>query len=103
MNPMSETTHQRLPAEVGNLSGRAIAVSREIHQDPELAFREHHAASLLTAWLENEGFSVERSFGPDRSLRVLACARVCPVSRLYLRQRNSTEVHGKEKVYGSIP
>ncbi len=39
MNPMSETTHQRLPAEVGNLSGRAIAVSREIHQDPELAFR----------------------------------------------------------------
>jgi hypothetical protein len=25
------------------------------------------------------------------------------VSRRYLRQRNTTGVHGKEKVYGSIP
>jgi len=57
---MSETIHQRLPAEVGKLSSKARAVSREIHQDPELAFREYHAASLLTAWLEDEGFAVER-------------------------------------------
>ena len=54
---MNETIHQQLPAEVGKLSGKAIAVSREIHQHPELAFREYHAASLLTAWLQNEGFT----------------------------------------------
>lgn len=60
MSTLNETVRQRLSAEVGRLSGRAIAVSREIHQNPELAFREHHAASLLTAWLEDEGFTVER-------------------------------------------
>jgi amidohydrolase len=57
---VSETINQRLSAEVGKLSSKAIAVSREIHQNPELAFREQHAASLLTAWLGDEGFAVER-------------------------------------------
>jgi amidohydrolase len=60
VNAVSETARQRLSAEIADLSNRAIAVSREIHQDPELAFREHHAASLLTGWLEDEDFAVER-------------------------------------------
>ena len=60
MNPVSDTINQRLSAEIGKLSSQAIAVSREIHQHPELAFREQHAASLLTAWLRDEGFAVER-------------------------------------------
>jgi len=60
VSPVSETIGQRLSAEVGRLSSKAIAVSRDIHQHPELAFREQHAASLLTAWLRDEGFAVER-------------------------------------------
>ncbi len=36
-------------------------------------------------------------------LRVLACARVVPGQTPYLRQRNHAVIHGKEKVYGSIP
>ena len=60
MSPVNQTTHQQLTAEVGQLRGKAIAVSREIHRDPELAFSEHHAAALLTGWLEDEGFAVER-------------------------------------------
>lgn len=60
MNPASKTTRERLSAEVARLSSRAIAVSREIHRHPELAFREHHAAGLLTGWLEDEGFVVEQ-------------------------------------------
>jgi amidohydrolase len=60
VNPVSDIISQRLSAEVGRLSGKAITVSREIHQNPELAFREQHAARLLTAWLGEEGFAVER-------------------------------------------
>lgn len=57
---MNDRIRERLQAEVGTLSSKAIAVSREIHEHPELAFREYHAAGLLTAWLEDEGFAVER-------------------------------------------
>jgi hypothetical protein len=33
----------------------------------------------------------------------LVCARVLAGQAFYLRQRNLAVVHGKEKVYGSIP
>ena len=41
--------------------------------------------------------------GPVWGLRVLVGARVLPGQALYLRQRNHAVIHGKEKVYGSIP
>jgi len=41
--------------------------------------------------------------GPIQGLRALACARVLPGQAAYLRLHNSRVIHGKEKVYGSIP
>jgi len=38
-----------------------IAISHEIHANPELAFHEHKAASLLTARLEKDGLAVQRN------------------------------------------
>jgi len=37
-----------------------IELSLFLHRNPELAFAEHKAAALLTAYLENNGFKVER-------------------------------------------
>jgi hypothetical protein len=47
--------------------------------------------------------SKSRSRGPVWGLRVLVCARVLPGHPLYQGQRNRSVIHGKEKVYGSIP
>jgi hypothetical protein len=44
-----------------------------------------------------------RSRGPVWGLRELAGARVLPGHALYQGQRNRAVIHGKEKVYGSIP
>jgi hypothetical protein len=41
--------------------------------------------------------------GPVWGSRVLVCARVLPGQPLYQRHRNRDVMHGKEKVYGSIP
>ena len=40
---------------------------------------------------------------PDWGLRALVCARVLAVQEPYMRLRNLPVIHGKEKVYGSIP
>jgi amidohydrolase len=37
--------------------------SLDIHAHPELAFEEHYASERLTAWLEREGFALERGVG----------------------------------------
>ena len=37
------------------------ALSLDIHAHPELNFQEHHAHDLVTAFLEERGFTVERS------------------------------------------
>ncbi|MFT4123161.1 MAG: M20 family metallopeptidase [Microbacteriaceae bacterium] len=39
---------------------RAVRTSLELHARPELALREHYACELLTTWLQDEGFAVER-------------------------------------------
>jgi hypothetical protein len=44
-----------------------------------------------------------RSRGHAWGLRALVRARVLPGQTPYLRQRNHAVIHGKEKVYGSIP
>ena len=43
------------------------------------------------------------SHGLVRCLRMLVCARVLAGQLLYLGLQNCTAIHGKEKVYGSIP
>jgi hypothetical protein len=43
------------------------------------------------------------SRGPIWGSRALACARVLADQALYLWLRNLPVIHGKEKVYGSIP
>ncbi len=40
---------------------RLRELSLEIHSHPELGFEEHHAHHLLTAFLDAEGFEVERA------------------------------------------
>ena len=37
-------------------------IADSIFSHPELAFQEHHAHEVLTNFLENSGFSVERSY-----------------------------------------
>ena len=43
------------------------------------------------------------SWGPIWGLRALVCARVLAGQAVYLRLQNLPVIHGKEKVYGSIP
>ena len=43
------------------------------------------------------------SYGLVQCLRMLVCARVSARQLLYLGRHNSRAIHGKEKVYGSIP
>ena len=43
------------------------------------------------------------SHGLVQCLRMLVCARVSARQLLYLGRHNSRAIHGKEKVYGSIP
>lgn len=42
------------------LAGTLIELSHDIHEHPELAFREHHAHQVLTDALEHEGIEVQR-------------------------------------------
>ena len=37
-------------------------ISQEIWKNPELNFKEHFAHQLLTTFLENEGFKVDKSY-----------------------------------------
>jgi hypothetical protein len=45
----------------------------------------------------------QRPREPVPGLLVLVCARVLAVQTAYLHLHNLTAIHGKEKVYGSIP
>lgn len=45
---------------IDSLADTLIAVSRDIHANPELAFEEHHAAGLLSDTLEAQDLPAER-------------------------------------------
>lgn len=45
---------------IDTIAPQMAAMSDDIFDHPELGLNEHHAFSLLTEWLEKEGFSVER-------------------------------------------
>ena len=47
----------------GSLREDLVALSREIHADPELAYHEHHAVARIIALLERHGHAVERRVG----------------------------------------
>jgi len=48
---------------INEIAERFRITSAEIHANPETAFREHRAAALLTDWLADEGFAVQRGVG----------------------------------------
>lgn len=50
--------HGAILAQVRELADRALELSARLHSEPETAFQEHHAAALLTEWLDKEGFAV---------------------------------------------
>ncbi|GAA4803030.1 amidohydrolase [Tomitella cavernea] len=53
----------RARARIDAARGRLIALSRDIHAAPELAFDEYHAAQRASELLEAEGFAIERGAG----------------------------------------
>lgn len=52
---------ERLCVEVDRRAEVITAVSRSLHDTPELGFAEHHAHDLLCGVLEGEGLAVQRS------------------------------------------
>lgn len=65
----------KLPDE---LRSELLALSRQIHGDPELAYKEERAAAHITALLERHGHRVERGVG---GLATAFRARVGPAGR----------------------
>lgn len=55
---MPEAVKQQIAQEVKRLHPRLVEISHAIHANPELAFNEKKAAGLLTAELEQAGFTV---------------------------------------------
>ncbi|OYD66541.1 M20 family metallopeptidase [Rhodococcus sp. OK302] len=54
------TTKERAAKHLDTISDAALALSHQIHEDPELAFAEHNASAAVADMLEGAGFSVER-------------------------------------------
>lgn len=55
-----ETLKRDVCAAIDALRGELVAASHAIHANPELAFEEKFAASLLASAVENHGLTVER-------------------------------------------
>ena len=58
---MSAELKQAVVERIDALADRLIAVSRDIHAHPELAFNEHHASALLADTLTDAGLPVRRA------------------------------------------
>ena len=54
-----DEARERIAAEARALHPRLVAISRDLHAHPELAFEERHAAEVLTNELAEYGFQVE--------------------------------------------
>ena len=53
----------RLDAEVDALRPVLVGIAERLHDHPELAFEEHHAAAWIAERIEAEGVPVERALG----------------------------------------
>lgn len=58
--PDLAATKQAAAAVIDQMSEDLRAISLSIHANPELGFEERHAHGVLTEFLENQGFAVER-------------------------------------------
>lgn len=58
-----KTLKRRVQQETARLHKNLVELSRTIHLHPELGFKEFQAAENLTAFLERQGFKVERGIG----------------------------------------
>ena len=56
-------TNQELYQRIDRAAGELCALSDDIFDHPELSGREYHACEVLTAFLEREGFQVEKGVG----------------------------------------
>ncbi|MFF3214221.1 M20/M25/M40 family metallo-hydrolase [Streptomyces sp. NPDC002886] len=56
-----EDLYARLRLECGRRADELWAVALALHENPELSYKEHRAAGLLTAGLRRAGFAAETS------------------------------------------
>jgi amidohydrolase len=59
-NALPDDIREGIVDRIDELADRLVAVSRDIHAHPELAFQEHHAAGLLCDTLDEAGLEAER-------------------------------------------
>ena len=60
---VSDELRTRVDGAIESARDELVALSRDIHAHPELNYEEHHAAAVLSDWLEARGFAVERGVG----------------------------------------
>lgn len=56
---------------IDNVSEGLHQISQDIWNNPELNYEEHHAHKVLTDFLENQGFNVERKYKIDTAFRAV--------------------------------
>jgi amidohydrolase len=59
----SAEIHERIAAQIDELSDTLVELSLDLHAHPELAMEEKYAARQLTDLLDREGFEVETGLG----------------------------------------
>ena len=76
MSDIKDNLKARVVAAVDEMAGELLALSRQIHGAPELAFKEFQAAELLTGRLRRSGFQVERGIaGMETAFRATAAGQ----------------------------
>ena len=65
---------ERMYRFIDSLRPELTAMSDDIYDHPEVGLEERHASALLTAWLEKQGFAVERGVGGlETAFRAVWC------------------------------
>lgn len=67
-NPLKE----RIAASVAAIDADLVALSNQLHDDPELGWQEHRSAAAVAGVLEAHGFTIERAYlGLDTAFRAV--------------------------------